>query len=520
MTLTDDALVHELRERADATLPQMGLRPDDVLAAGRRYRRRRTALRTVGTVAAVAAVAFAGGELAGVGPWDPTPVPPARVDQAPRPFGDAQTVELVPGVIAANRPVEMRFDEPRMLSLGIDVPHDPDTSSPLRLVPMNDAHLAEVSTPDSAWDGGVQFLKFFGDVVMEPIAAPFTWNNAATPDDEDFRWDTVMRVGGEESGLFVGVLPAWLPDPRVVLYSTDGFRQADGSVVHGLEVPLYPAPTDDGRLLYTVWIPAVADDRDGFATDVTASLAIGSDGAVVPGQRCATLTLDECAEAFGPGLYEAAERAPEDRADRQDDFAGHVEVFTADEGHELRFDGQVMIDVGLEEVVPLVPDAPDGEVARLVLVPTDTPYTGESVPTEATGPYTEDFVPYFTVQLRPLSSRGLGEPILEFGWPRDLETNNEFDRLQPAWSIGSADGIYFVTGAMPADATEAIVRVGDSPLRLPTFTTPTLEGGALYVIAVRSADRGPDAEPLGITVEYSDAYGGVGSTRSPLTPTQ
>ena len=56
-TLTDDALVRQLRERTDATLPPMELRADAVLAAGRRYCRRRAAAQvSAGGVVAAAVV--------------------------------------------------------------------------------------------------------------------------------------------------------------------------------------------------------------------------------------------------------------------------------------------------------------------------------------------------------------------------------------------------------------------------------------------------------------------------------
>lgn len=54
--MTDDALVRELSEQADRTLPAMSLDVDAVLRAGRRRRRRRAALRGAGTLAVAAVV--------------------------------------------------------------------------------------------------------------------------------------------------------------------------------------------------------------------------------------------------------------------------------------------------------------------------------------------------------------------------------------------------------------------------------------------------------------------------------
>ena len=307
-TLSDDLLVRDLHERADRVLPAMSLDLADVLVAGRHHRRRRTvALSAAGALAAGAFVVGA----AQIWADEPVASPPAGVQQEPRPMGDGQTVELAPGVIAANRPVEMTLDDGTpVLDLGIGFPNAPATSRPLILMPITDDQLAEANAsaePHRVWDGGVQLAQV-GESGPK-VVSPWVWSSEETAGDEGFRWDTVMRTDGEESGLYIGVLPAWLPDPRVVLYSRDGFLQADGSRMHSLEVPVYPAPTDDGRLLYTVWIPAVGDDADGFATDVDATFAVGSDGTVVTGLGCATSTLDECAATFGPEIHAAVDLA-------------------------------------------------------------------------------------------------------------------------------------------------------------------------------------------------------------------
>lgn len=222
-----------------------------------------------------------------------------------------QTVELAPGVIAANRPTALILEDGTVgVELGISVPEAAATSRPLALLPMTEEQLAEANAaaePHPSWDGGVQ-LALLGESDPEPIVAPWVWSSTASPDDDEVRWDSVMRIPGEDSGLFIGVVPSWLTDPRVVLYSRDGFPQADGTVVHTLGAPVYPAPTGDGRLLYTVWIPAPSDGVGGFLTDVDATFAIGSDGTVVGGQRCSDMTVDECADLFGPDIYTATGR--------------------------------------------------------------------------------------------------------------------------------------------------------------------------------------------------------------------
>lgn len=73
MTLTDDALVRDLAGRADSALPPMSLDSATVLAAGRRYRRRRTVARSAVGTLAVAALALGATQVL----TDRSPTPPA-----------------------------------------------------------------------------------------------------------------------------------------------------------------------------------------------------------------------------------------------------------------------------------------------------------------------------------------------------------------------------------------------------------------------------------------------------------
>lgn len=86
MTRTDEALVRNLAELTDRTLPPMALEPGAVLDAGRRHRRRRTLGGASAGFVAVAAAAVVTAQLGA----DPGPV------TAPA----AQTVELVDGLTA------------------------------------------------------------------------------------------------------------------------------------------------------------------------------------------------------------------------------------------------------------------------------------------------------------------------------------------------------------------------------------------------------------------------------------
>ncbi len=228
------------------------------------------------------------------------------LEQGPAPSASAP-VELAPGVLAVAEPTPVTLDDGTwVVDLGIEVSTAPEAVG-LALVPLTDDELAQINTsgrPGRPADGGVQIIAV-GASGRETVAA-WPWSSADSPTDADIRWDTVLRNGSDETGVFIGVVPPWVPQPRVVvLYSAAGFTLADGSRVQTLEAPVYPAPTNDGRFLYTVQIPAGGDGAEGFVTDVDATFAIGSDGTVVPGQRCAGQSLDECAAVLGPDVYEA-----------------------------------------------------------------------------------------------------------------------------------------------------------------------------------------------------------------------
>ncbi len=232
------------------------------------------------------------------------------LEQGPPRSTAGPTVELAPGVMAVRAPNPTTLDDGRSgVDLGVRVPAASGGSVPLALVPLTDAELAELSGSSEDgphFDAGV-WVTASTAPGADGLHAPWMWNDdtESVADDEN-RWDGVIRTSLDESGLFVGVVPQGFTDPRVVLYSQAGFVLADGRRAATLEAPVYASPTGDGRLMYTVWIPAPHDDVDGFATDVDATFAIGSDGTVVPGQRCAGLTLDECAEILGPDVYDAA----------------------------------------------------------------------------------------------------------------------------------------------------------------------------------------------------------------------
>lgn len=234
----------------------------------------------------------------------------ADIDLAPLQDRAAQTVELAPGVVAVQAPVQMTLEDGReALGLGVQASTAPAAGWTLALVPLTETEIAQVAAAGGAVDGADAgaWIVAVGAGDADQPTIPLTWSSADSPTTDDYFWDTMLRygLGADDSRVFMGVVPPWLEEPRVVLFSREGFLMADGSRVQTLEAPVYPAPTGDGRLLYTVAVLAPDDGVGGFAIDVDATFAIGSDGTVVAGQRCAGLSLDECAGILGPDVYDA-----------------------------------------------------------------------------------------------------------------------------------------------------------------------------------------------------------------------
>ena len=248
-------------------------------------------------------------------------------------MGDGQTVELAPGVIAANRPVEMMLDDGTpVLDLGLTSPGLGTSRRELVLAVATDAELADLAAlyDTSRYDSGVVVVGI-ADSAVEPLRSQdssgadrargwmVAWRQPTARDvgrplgDVDFS-TTGVSYGDDGSQVNAGAVPTWLPDPRVVVFSGQGYTTADGSTVRALELPTFTGPTDDHHLLYAMRV----DASQGFTQDdpetggqmmwetIDAVLFIGSDGETVMGGQCVGQTFDECSANY-PRLSEAVD---------------------------------------------------------------------------------------------------------------------------------------------------------------------------------------------------------------------
>lgn len=247
-TPTDRAFIAELRTRTDAAVPEMSLDGLAVRTAGRRATRaRRWAATGVGMAAVLAAVVVVGGARSVL------TAPPALSPASPTQAATAQTTRtLADGVIAATS----ASGSGSPWSTGLTMT-EPDGTFNIDLLAATQADLQEARDATGApIDHAIR--------VTVPTAVPtpavvLAWaDNQQAPTGErpwpltnrtTFRADT---SGTNISRIMAGVVPSWLSDAHVVLFSTDGMTDPSGQLVHAIEVPTFADPSGSGARLYVV----------------------------------------------------------------------------------------------------------------------------------------------------------------------------------------------------------------------------------------------------------------------------
>lgn len=319
--VSDDDVLLALHSLQDVPAPSMAVNAESTLRAGRARRSRRAAFQ--GGLA-VAALTFAGWGAVERGlPLGPlSPASSTTVTQPPRPLVADRVAELAPGVVAAARPVERELaDGTRVLDLGIttlgftEVPAGGWTELPTVLVPAEPDEIAQEAAgyPGPRVDRGVTRRNLVDGALGPFDGETILWSSREpTRSSGDFPASLGYTEGGGafaevDTHLYDGVVPRWIPDPRVVIFSIRGYELADGSTTHALEVPTFPSPGDGERLMYFVKI----GPEQGFAVTVgvtesavDATVYLGSDGTVAITGDCRG-TIERCAPSLGPDFLDA-----------------------------------------------------------------------------------------------------------------------------------------------------------------------------------------------------------------------
>lgn len=307
-TQYEDIFAAELRALADAEQPSLDLDPVATLHGGRVLRRRRAARNGAVTVLAAAAVALGIAQISGFETPDTGPA------QEPRTFGTEQSVELAPGVIAANLPREIEVDDTKVFDLGYSSafgetgaqpgPSYLEVTEPVGFEewtgPGADpvGALAELGTvyDDELWRGlrTLWVQEDSPEMFLPDAGAPETTNIVGLP-----VWSFEQHV--------LGSVPSWIEGPQVLAFSERGFLQDDGSVTHALEIPTFRAPTSDERLLFAF---KITEEQGRFRNDedpilVDAVIFRGADGSVWTGRACDDGGLAGCIEKYGDSFRQA-----------------------------------------------------------------------------------------------------------------------------------------------------------------------------------------------------------------------
>ncbi len=311
----DDAFAAELRTLADVAQPPLDLDPTAVTRGGRALRRRRAVRTGVVVTLASAAVVVGVTQLVNL---DPPDTQPAHPTQEPRPFGDGQTVELAPGVVAANRPETVEVAGRVVQDLGF-TSHavggiGEDETAPLPTV------IEPYESVETVWDSGESVTAsgaFLHNVDGDKLRNAM---DTAWLDDEseqrhsflpsgDWSLSAVLgRPNASHEQIVLGSVPSWLAEPRVELFSARGFDLDDSSFSHTVEVPTFRSLNRDGRLLFALKITEEQGEYRGDDAEMLVDVVIyrSGDGSVFVGNQCGAGGLDACLEQYGGPFLAAA----------------------------------------------------------------------------------------------------------------------------------------------------------------------------------------------------------------------
>ncbi len=259
--MSDDKTVEALRRLLSAQAPADGWRPDlrAVKRRGRHLRMRRVTGTTSAGVLVLALVigvpvALSGHDARPVEPGLPTssviataeptdtPTTGASAAATQPPLGDGQVATLGSSELyAVNHPVA--FSPTQVVARGvggIDVTVDRDGEHGVKVTLDASASRGRTSIEHLAWPADEKESDYSSD------ANPYPVPTVTTAFTDNFQY-----------AYLLGTVPAWLTgEVQVLLYDGDlfgaGWTLPDGSTTHLARVPTFPAPTDDGRLMFVL----------------------------------------------------------------------------------------------------------------------------------------------------------------------------------------------------------------------------------------------------------------------------
>lgn len=302
--MSTDPFVQQLRTNLDLEALHSRIEPEAALAAGRRAARRHTIGTATAGALAVAAVGVGALTLPSLAPGLHARPADAASASSPAPTAtDRAVVELAPGLTAATGVTRDGEAWTSDLTFGA---HD------VGLAPATSTDLDEASAASGLTvDHGLRVI-LAPDSNLVPVVAWGATRGATPlrPHTYDPIEVTTYRTPGEgqddpplTTRLFAGVVPPWMPDARVVLFTRATMR-VGGSDVHAVEIPTFADPAGSGTRVYL----AVADPevpRGGYAPE--GLFLVSPDGTFLELDGDCTMTPELCSAPRPDGLDLRAE---------------------------------------------------------------------------------------------------------------------------------------------------------------------------------------------------------------------
>ena len=260
-----------LAARAAAARPTMRLDPQAVLGAAHRHARRRAAARVGVGAAAAAAVAMVVVSLTGPVARSPEApagraTEPAPTTQVPQAIGDGDVSTLADGIKAVNLRGPSQPPAPGVSSAIPGIAHEYDLG-----LAGPDGTSIVMLTSDATPEGTAGLLVTYADDTGEPTQVGdaelpvWAWGGDTGQSPNDAPWATATPDATHR--LDVALVPADLPQPRALYWTTDG-----ASDTAWQEVPTFD--TGNGRLVTVFTTTGELPASAGLAF-------VGSDGRIV-----------------------------------------------------------------------------------------------------------------------------------------------------------------------------------------------------------------------------------------------
>ncbi len=308
MTTDTEQFAAELRARLDLDALHSAIDPAVALARGRRSARRRVVGAAALGVVAVSVLSVAVLQAPGLLDRASTRTPDAPAAVAPGPVPTAalvaEGVSAATGVTDGGSPWDtgLTWVTPAGTDeIGVAAGTGDDLADARSATGVPVDHALRVVLGDVQAPSASAVIAWVDDAQPPTAAAPahdpsvLTMYNAAGPTDAD----GLPRA----SRLFAGVVPSWMGDARVVLFTAGPMSDPTGAAVHAVEIPTFADPSGTGARVYV----AVADADVAAGPRPRGIFFVSPDGTFVDAEGTCAFAPAVCTADQGDGVDLRAE---------------------------------------------------------------------------------------------------------------------------------------------------------------------------------------------------------------------